>query len=63
MGGIATDVAGEVVEVGPGVKDFKAGDKVVALLAHFVSIALSYLFFSIAYFASTTALLLSELNL
>ncbi|KAE8037853.1 hypothetical protein FH972_010408 [Carpinus fangiana] len=27
-----TDVAGEVVEVGPGVKSFKAGDKVVAFL-------------------------------
>ncbi|XP_021907331.1 chloroplast envelope quinone oxidoreductase homolog [Carica papaya] len=30
----ATDVAGEVVEVGPAVKDFKVGDKVVALLSH-----------------------------
>ncbi|KAG2672588.1 hypothetical protein I3760_13G048700 [Carya illinoinensis] len=29
-----TDVAGEVVEVGPGVKSFKAGDKVVAMLNH-----------------------------
>ncbi|XP_062175084.1 chloroplast envelope quinone oxidoreductase homolog [Alnus glutinosa] len=29
-----TDVAGEVVEVGPGVKNFKAGDKVVACLGH-----------------------------
>ncbi|XP_062174383.1 chloroplast envelope quinone oxidoreductase homolog [Alnus glutinosa] len=29
-----TDVAGEVVEVGPGVKSFKAGDKVVAALGH-----------------------------
>jgi len=29
-----TDVAGEVVEVGPGVKSFKAGDKVVAALSH-----------------------------
>jgi NADPH:quinone reductase-like Zn-dependent oxidoreductase len=29
-----TDVAGEVVEVGPGVKSFKAGDKVVAVLSH-----------------------------
>ncbi|KAE8037855.1 hypothetical protein FH972_010410 [Carpinus fangiana] len=28
-----TDVAGEVVEVGPGVKSFKAGDKVVAALS------------------------------
>ncbi|KAK4482973.1 hypothetical protein RD792_010147 [Penstemon davidsonii] len=27
----ATDVAGEVVEVGPGVKNFKPGDKVVAM--------------------------------
>lgn len=31
----ATDVAGEVVEVGPGVKNFKSGDKVVAVLNHF----------------------------
>ncbi|XP_010550902.1 PREDICTED: putative quinone-oxidoreductase homolog, chloroplastic [Tarenaya hassleriana] len=30
----ATDVAGEVVEAGPGVKKFKAGDKVVAVLNH-----------------------------
>jgi NADPH:quinone reductase-like Zn-dependent oxidoreductase len=30
-------VAGEVVEVGPGVKSFKAGDKVVAALSHAVS--------------------------
>lgn len=30
----ATDVAGEVVEVGPGVKNFKSGDKVVAVLNH-----------------------------
>ncbi|KAF5746279.1 hypothetical protein HS088_TW06G00450 [Tripterygium wilfordii] len=30
----ATDVAGEVVEVGPGVKNFKTGEKVVAILSH-----------------------------
>ncbi|OVA05705.1 Alcohol dehydrogenase superfamily [Macleaya cordata] len=30
----ATDVAGEVIEVGPGVYNFEAGDKVVALLNH-----------------------------
>ena len=35
-----TDVAGEVVEVGPQVKDFKAGDKVIALLTHQVLIFL-----------------------
>ncbi|KAL8160591.1 hypothetical protein V2J09_002128 [Rumex salicifolius] len=29
-----TDVAGEVVQVGPGVSKFKAGDKVVAILSH-----------------------------
>uniref|UniRef100_F6HWJ1 Enoyl reductase (ER) domain-containing protein n=1 Tax=Vitis vinifera TaxID=29760 RepID=F6HWJ1_VITVI len=29
-----TDVAGEVVEVGAGVKEFKAGDKVVSILSH-----------------------------
>ncbi|KAK9144545.1 hypothetical protein Sjap_004448 [Stephania japonica] len=32
-----TDVAGEVVEIGPGVKNFNAGDKVVAMLNHAVS--------------------------
>ncbi|CAL5428936.1 unnamed protein product [Camellia sinensis] len=31
----ATDIAGEVVEVGSGVTKFKAGDKVVAVLIHF----------------------------
>ncbi|KAJ4969192.1 hypothetical protein NE237_015893 [Protea cynaroides] len=30
----ASDIAGEVVEVGSGVKNFKAGDKVVAMLSH-----------------------------
>ena len=40
MGGIATDVAGEVVEVGPEVKNLKAGDKVVAFLNPLVSITI-----------------------
>ncbi|CAH9075393.1 unnamed protein product [Cuscuta epithymum] len=31
----ATDIAGEVMEIGSGVKNFKAGDKVVAMLSHF----------------------------
>ncbi|VFR02016.1 unnamed protein product [Cuscuta campestris] len=31
----ATDVAGEVVDIGFGVEHFKAGDKVVAILSHF----------------------------
>ncbi|KAK5818055.1 hypothetical protein F383_26645 [Gossypium arboreum] len=31
----ASDVAGEVVKIGPGVTNFKAGDKVVATLHHF----------------------------
>ena len=35
--GKVTDVAGEVVEVGPGVKSFKAGDKVLAYLTIAVS--------------------------
>ena len=30
--GTASDVAGELVEVGPGVTNFKAGDKVVAMV-------------------------------
>ena len=29
-----TDVAGEIVEIGPQVKDFKVGDKVLAKLNH-----------------------------
>eukprot|EP01018_Ginkgo_biloba_P006947 Gb_16291 [translate_table: standard] len=28
-----TDIAGEVVEVGPGVKDFKSGDRIVSMLS------------------------------
>ncbi|CAN1269420.1 Chloroplast envelope quinone oxidoreductase homolog, partial [Linum perenne] len=32
-----SDVAGEVVEVGPGVKKFSLGDKVVGMVNHFVS--------------------------
>nr|AGQ45090.1 QR1 [Triphysaria versicolor] len=31
----ATDVAGEVVRIGPGVENFKPGDKVVVMLGHF----------------------------
>lgn len=34
---MVTDVAGEMVEVEQGVKKFKVGDKVVALLSHSVS--------------------------
>ncbi|XP_042018193.1 chloroplast envelope quinone oxidoreductase homolog [Salvia splendens] len=37
----ATDVAGEVTEVGPGVTNFKPGDKVVALLNHLAGGGLS----------------------
>ncbi|KAF3435925.1 hypothetical protein FNV43_RR23017 [Rhamnella rubrinervis] len=33
-GAAVTDVAGEIIEIGQGVKDFKAGDKVVAHLSH-----------------------------
>lgn len=29
--GTASDVAGEVIEVGPGVKNFKVGEKIVAM--------------------------------
>ncbi|KAG4151818.1 hypothetical protein ERO13_D04G090365v2, partial [Gossypium hirsutum] len=32
--GRASDVAGEVVKVGPGVTNYKVGDKVVSLLDH-----------------------------
>ena len=46
MVGTGTDIAGEVVEVGSGVKNFKAGDKVVAMLSHFVSFILQRMLFS-----------------
>lgn len=39
---IATDVAGEVVEVGAEVRNFKTGDKVVAVLSHMVCASLSF---------------------
>ena len=45
MVGTGTDIAGEVVEVGSGVKNFKAGDKVVAMLSHFVSFMLPLVLF------------------
>lgn len=41
-----TDMAGEVVEVGPGVKNFRTGDKVVAILNPTVS-AHSFFFFGV----------------
>ncbi|XWS31231.1 hypothetical protein CRYUN_Cryun23aG0059800 [Craigia yunnanensis] len=36
-----TDVAGEVIKVGPGVKNYKAGDKVVAILNHTESLTIA----------------------
>jgi len=50
MLGTATDIAGEVVEVGSGVNNFKAGDKVVAILSHIVSII--FHFYNLCYFIS-----------
>lgn len=38
MVGAASDIAGEVVEVGTGVTKFKAGDKVVSYLGFPVSV-------------------------
>ena len=48
--GTATDVAGEVLGVGSDVKNFKAGDKVVAVISHSVrthSYSFGYIFPSI----------------
>lgn len=39
-----TDVAGEVVEVGPGANRFKPGDKVVSMVSYMVSISGFYLY-------------------
>jgi NADPH:quinone reductase-like Zn-dependent oxidoreductase len=39
-----TNVAGVVVDVGPGVNGFQAGDEVVAMLNSFVSTLHSWLF-------------------
>lgn len=39
------DVAGEVAEVGPAVKKFKPGDKVVAIVHPFVMLTLHVLHF------------------
>jgi len=39
-----TDVAGEVVEIGSQVEDFKVGDKVIAKLNNQVSISFFYFF-------------------
>jgi Zn-dependent alcohol dehydrogenase len=48
-----TDVAGEVVEVGPGVTNFKTGDKVVTILTHcLVSAHLIFWCFSFPYLCS-----------
>lgn len=47
----ATDVAGEVVDVGKAVKNFKPGDKVVALLNHLViNILLKGILFFLSFF-------------
>lgn len=40
--GTATDVAGEVVGVGPGVEAFKIGDKVVSMLSTMVSALIAF---------------------
>lgn len=58
----ATDVAGEVIDVGPGVSKFKVGDKVVSMLSVFVSYfftfpAMCLLWFSLQVGNSTRLLL------
>lgn len=44
---IGTDVAGEVIEVGQGVKKFKPGDKVVGMVNPFVSCCVYYIFMAL----------------
>lgn len=51
-------MAGEVVEVGAGVKSLKAGDKVVAFLSHAVSIHLPSLRLNLLDFEQETFLVI-----
>lgn len=47
-GETGADAAGEVIDVGPGVSSFKAGDKVVAMLNFMVSDGLLKCFFPLS---------------
>lgn len=55
-----SDIAGEVVEVGPEVKNFKAGDKVVAMLSTFVRIILLLFFFFALFYEALSYLVICE---
>lgn len=51
---IGSDITGEVMEVGQSVHKFRPGDKVVAIVNHFVSYHEYYIFLALFHFEKNT---------